>query len=308
MRAIVLQMARRSWGIARVAALAARSRLHRSPHRPLAWEADILDDVAFNRPWNIVIKFLRLIARARKHNLRPGTTIVIVNWNTLAVTRETLFAVQALTASDVEIIVVDNRSTDGSREWLREQSGIRSVLLPTNAGHAVALDIAALLTRTSVLVTLDSDAVPLRAGWLDSALHPLAAPGILLAGLRSSRDFVHPVFSALDVVAFIDRRLSFQVFREPGVAPDEVIWGVNSWDTGELMTARLGSDEVAMVPATPNLVEGLPGMTTGGVVYHHGGVTRAAEVDAPPDDSYQRWREALESLLPPEALRPADVG
>ncbi|MDB4205941.1 glycosyltransferase [bacterium] len=277
--------------------------LGRSDDRPRAWEADVVDDLAFNRPWNLVIKLLRIVALLRIRRLRSGVTVVIVNWNTREVTRDVLQAVQVLTKADVEVMIVDNGSTDGSREWLGREFGIRRVFLPANAGHAIALDIATLIARTDTVVTLDSDAIPLEESWLDVVLEPMKKVGVILAGLRGSRDFVHPVFLAVDVRSFIRRRLSFQVFREPGVTNEAQVWGVNSWDTGELMTKRLEVHEVAFVEPTPNLVEGLPGMTVGAVVYHHGGVTRATESDVD-DDSYTRWRSAIEALLPSGALHP----
>jgi len=274
--------------------------------RPAAWDATVLDDFAFNRPWNLLVKYLRVLARFRTKRLRHGTTIVIVNWNTIEVTRDALWAVRALTGPEVDITIVDNGSTDGSRAWLRDEDGIRGILLPANAGHAIALDIATLMARTEIVVTLDSDAVPLSEAWLDAVLVPMRESGTVLAGLRSSRDFVHPVFLAVDVASFVRRRLSFQVFREPGVTDDAQIWGVNSWDTAELMTGRLDADEIAFVDTSPNPVSGLPGMTAGGVVYHHGGVTRSVDADAG-NDSYCQWRSAIGALLPVEALRPCAV-
>ena len=90
---IILNAARKIWSIAQRGATALRAKLGRADHRPPAWEADVVDDIAFNRPWNIVVKLLRVQARIRKRSLRPGPTIVVVNWNTLAVTQDTLHAV-----------------------------------------------------------------------------------------------------------------------------------------------------------------------------------------------------------------------
>jgi hypothetical protein len=304
-RQATLNILRMFWRVLSGAATHARSVLDRSPARPPAWEADLLDDLAFNRPWNIVIKALRLRARLTSRRLQQGQTIVIANWNTLSVLQDTLYAVRALTPANVELMIVDNGSTDGSREWLRSQKGLRVIALPANAGHAVALDIATLLCKTDVVVTLDSDAVPLREGWLDAVIEPLRREKVILVGLRSSRNFVHPVFSALHLRQFIRRKLSFQVWQLPDITEEDRIWGQNCWDTAELMTARLQQNEVVFVDQTPNPVPGLPGMTAGDVVYHHGGVTRATEETAHDlsDRSYHNWRSALEELLPPEALR-----
>lgn len=299
---MALSTARGSWGLLSSGAVQLRSLRGLDDQRPPAWEASILDDVAFNRPWNLIIKGLRV--RARRTQRRPGVTIVIVNWNTQAVTRDTLHAVQQLTSDDVKIMIVDNGSVDASRQWLRAEPSVRSITLPANVGHAVALDIATLLATTDTVVTLDSDAVPLRFGWLDSVLDPLTEEGVVLAGLQSRRNFVHPVFAGVEVDAFVEKNLSFQVWQLPGLSDDDRIWGQNCWDTGELMTSRLERSEYAFVERTPNPVTGLPGMTVGDVVYHHGGITRAteeADLDLT-DDSYRGWREALEQLLPAEAL------
>lgn len=294
--------ARQSWILLRSGALRLREARGQSMDRPPAWEASIVDDLVFNRPWNLLIKGLRL--RARFVNRRPGITIVVVNWNTHAVTRDMLRAVQHLTLEDVEIVIVDNGSVDSSRDWLRNEPSVRTIALPANAGHAVALDIATLLSRTDTVVTLDSDAVPLRENWLDSVIDPLSRDGVVLAGLQSRRNFVHPVFAGVDVGAFVARNLSFQVWKVPGLADEDRIWGENCWDTGELMTSRLEPSEYVFVERTPNPVSGLPGMTVGGVVYHHGGITRAteeSELDLT-DESYRGWRDALEQLLPAGAL------
>ncbi len=299
---------RSTWRGARGLARRVRSGLGRSEVRPPAWSSDVLDDLAFARPWNIVVKVARARARSRLRRGRivDGVTVVIVNWNTKAVLTDTLRAVRALTPPSVRILVVDNGSTDGSREWLAAQSGIDVMQLPANAGHAVALDLAVLSARTKIVVTLDSDAVPLSPGWLDPATDPVRSGAAVLCGLRASRDFVHPVFMALDLAQFATRQLSFQTHHRAGGSPRRGQWGVDRWDTGELMSRRVDPTEVTFIEPTPNRVEGLPGMTTGNVVYHHGGVTRATGASAvsTSDESYRGWNSALRELLPPEAAPP----
>lgn len=256
------------------------------------WERSVLDDVAARRPWNLRVKAERLRARYRRGGLGDGVTVVIVNWNTRQVTADVLRAVQALTPTEVDILVVDNGSSDGSAQMLREWPGIDTMLLRSNAGHGVALDLALCRVRTTVAVTLDSDAVPLRPGWLEPVVDPVRSGRALLAGLRSSRNFVHPVFCAIDTATFLDRRLSFQAFVPPGLSTDSLRWGENVWDTAELMTQRLGHAHVAFVDRTENPAPGLPGMTTGGVVYHHGGVSRRSDGQVGPE-ALDSWRDAL---------------
>lgn len=254
-------------------------------------ERSVLDDIAMRRPWNLVVKAARARSRLRVRSLRHGVTVVIVNWNTEQVTADVLTAVQKLSPADTTILLIDNGSTDGSRERFAEWQGIETMFLSSNAGHGVALDLGVLSSRTKVTVTLDSDAIPLREVWLDIAVQPVLSGEALIAGLRSSRNFVHPVFLAIDTKTFVRRKLSFQVHVEP--RPDDalVIWGVNGWDTGEVMARHFHNDEIRFLEPTPNAVAGLPGMTTASVVYHHGGVSRDSSGGVP-DDALAGWRAA----------------
>ncbi len=260
-----------------------------------AWERTVLDDIAARRPWNIVVKLARLQALLRLRWLKDGVTVVIVNWNTKDITADVIRVVRRLSPASTRILVVDNASTDGSRQMLSGWQGIDTLRLPSNVGHGVALDIAVALVRTTIAVTLDSDAIPLKSDWLDQAVNPVREGQAVLAGLRARRNFVHPVYSAVDTAEFVRRRLSFQVFVPPGVNPTAESWGVEAWDTAELMTPRLRDDEVVFVDRTENLVPGLPGMTTGGVVYHHGGVSRGVSGGVTAD-ALQGWRDACARL------------
>jgi hypothetical protein len=296
---LVNGLARRAKGLARVPARWVNSlAVHLRPDAASipAWERSVLEDIAARRPWNLRVKWARHAALRRLDDLRPGVTVVIVNWNTMLVTADVIRAVQRLSPPDVRVLVVDNGSSDGSREMLASWPGISTMLLRSNAGHGVALDLAISASRTRITVVLDSDAIPLRPGWLDPAIAPIRDGHAVLAGLRARRNFVHPVYAAVDTAEFLRRRLSFQTYvppRDPGVAAE---WGVNAWDTAELLTGRLRPDEVAFVERTPNLVEGLPGMTTGDVVYHHGGVSRAANGATDPA-AVDEWRSACARLV-----------
>jgi hypothetical protein len=270
------------------------------------WERSVLDDIAMRRPWNLRVKRARLAARLRVGRLDDGVTVIIVNWNTKDITADVVRAVQRLSPAGVRVLVVDNGSTDGSAAAFHDWPGITLMALRSNAGHGVALDLAVCASRTNVAVTLDSDAIPLCDRWLDQAVESVAAGRAVLAGLRSSRDFVHPVYSAVDTAAFVRRKLSFQVHRLPNLDGNER-WGENAWDTGELMTSLLAPDEVVFVEPTENAAPGLPGMTTGGVVYHHGGVSRAVDGEVAAD-ALEGWRAACRSLgVDVEAPQPDEV-
>ena len=288
-------------GIAR-GACRVRQVLGRSAVRPAPWEADLLDDLAFRRPWNTVTRLRRRVAKRRASQLDRGVTLVIVNWNTLSVLQDTLRAVRRFTTDDVTIRVVDNGSTDGSSEWLAAQTWLEHMQLPMNVGHAVALDLALLSCATDTAVVLDSDAVPLRSDWIEIVVEPLRQRELVLFGSPSSRRFVHPMYMAVDVANFISRGLTFAVHELPSAAHHRV-WGENSFDTAEWLSRMVESHELDFLPVTPNRVPDLPGMTVADAVYHHGGITRATETtDGLDAESYQIWQDALEALVPVEAL------
>ena len=84
---------------------------------------------AVRRRWRRAIKPRRWWLKVRcVAPLRSGVTVVIVNWETLDYLRETVRAVRRFSPAQTRILVVDNGSTDGSAEWLR-QAGVRTVEL-----------------------------------------------------------------------------------------------------------------------------------------------------------------------------------
>lgn len=253
------------------------------------------------RPWNLRVKAARRRALWRFKRLSDGVTVVIVNWNTREVVADVIATVQATVPAGTRIVAVDNGSTDGSAHMLSGWPGIELVRHRRNAGHGVALDLAVLRSSTRITVTLDSDAVPLTTDWLDHVVEPVRA-GSVVAGLRATRGFAHPVLLAVDTREFVRRNLSFQVHVDAQVDPDARVWGSNAWDTGELMTRRLAPDEVTLVPPTPNRAPGLPGMTVADAVYHHGGVSRGAS-GAVSADALAGWHEALRALAVARPLR-----
>lgn len=67
---------------------------------------------------------------------RPPISIIILSWNGLAYTRECIESIRALTTgTEHKIIVVDNASTDGTREWLRQQTDLLVIENETNEGY-----------------------------------------------------------------------------------------------------------------------------------------------------------------------------
>ncbi|MCY2961316.1 MAG: glycosyltransferase family 2 protein [Planctomycetota bacterium] len=95
------------------------------------------------------------------------TSILVVSYNALAKTRACLDALRrtADPRHPTEIIVVDNGSSDGSAEWLAQQSDITFLRNADNAGAPRARNQAIARARGDYLAFLDNDVVPTQ-GWL----------------------------------------------------------------------------------------------------------------------------------------------
>ncbi|MCG6964464.1 MAG: glycosyltransferase [Acidobacteria bacterium] len=123
--------------------------------------------------------------------LYPRVSIAIVTYNNLAYTRLCLASIEWLTEyPSYEIIIVDNASTDGTRDWLEEERGKRDnltvVLNKDNRGFASACNQAVRASTGDILCFLNNDTVVTR-GWLGTMVAALLAdPAVGLVGPSSN--------------------------------------------------------------------------------------------------------------------------
>ncbi len=99
------------------------------------------------------------------------TSIAIVSFNALERTRKCLEALRAHADPllPTQIIVVDNGSTDGSAQWLAQQTDIELVLNSDNLGAPRARNQALARARGEWIVVMDNDAI-VGPGWLERLL------------------------------------------------------------------------------------------------------------------------------------------
>lgn len=104
----------------------------------------------------------------------PELAIIIVNWNGGQLLRQCLESIaQHPPSLSYEIVVVDNASTDGSREWL-ESLGARVRLIKNkeNAGFGRANNQGFAATEAPLLFLLNSDA-EVQAGAIDTLVETI---------------------------------------------------------------------------------------------------------------------------------------
>lgn len=101
---------------------------------------------------------------------RPRVSVIFATHNRRSAVMTTLQRLRTLgfAPSSLEIIAVDNASTDGTVEYLRQQTVVRLVALRKNHG-STAKAAGVRFARAPVIVFLDDDSFP-RGGALEQAL------------------------------------------------------------------------------------------------------------------------------------------
>jgi len=156
-------------------------------------------------------------------------TIGIVTYNALFYNKLALMMIERFTNEPYEILVYDNGSTDGSREWLETQDvTLFKSLTPNDRSHGTALDYLVSQCKTPVFCALDADAFPVSEKWtelIDELDDKVALAGIGRGWGYTLKDYVHPSY-LFGKTEFI-RQYSF-AHRWPAIGP--------KYDTGELLT------------------------------------------------------------------------
>lgn len=99
---------------------------------------------------------------------KPSASVVVVSYNTAAHIETCLLSLLALDYPRVEIIVVDNGSTDGSVELVRARfPDVEVVELPDNKGFAGAASIGLYMAGGDVVATVNPD-VQLDPNWMSA--------------------------------------------------------------------------------------------------------------------------------------------
>jgi glycosyltransferase involved in cell wall biosynthesis len=244
--------------------------------------------------WSFVVPLLRVRARRRLSRLEPGAaTVVTVNWNSWQHLEVLIEVVRRRSPAWTRIIVVDNGSGDESRARLAQLPEVRTVKLPINLGHELAMDIGVLLAETEFVVALDVDAFPLGDDWLERLVAPLSE-GAQVSGARLNREYVHPCCWAMRKVRFVQQEHSFRSHYQARAEGRDA-----SGDVGEEISAA-EAPNVHFFEITSQRGPGDVGTVFGDLVYHNFYATR---FDATSDqtldgvvdagDPGRAWDEAL---------------
>jgi glycosyltransferase involved in cell wall biosynthesis/MoaA/NifB/PqqE/SkfB family radical SAM enzyme len=121
----------------------------------------------FNKIWSNdfnVNVFLK-----KRYSSRPLVSIIILTYNQLEYTKKCLESIAANTPEPHEIIIVDNGSTDGTVQWLRnlaaENSNYRLIENKENLGFALGNNKGIAEAKGDYVVLMNNDVV-VTPGWL----------------------------------------------------------------------------------------------------------------------------------------------
>jgi GT2 family glycosyltransferase len=127
--------------------------------------------------------------------------VVIPNWNGKRWLPDCLQSIAAQTLAPAEVIVVDNGSTDGSLELLRESPGVRVVSLGRNTGFAFAANRGVEAAGSDLVALVNTDVV-LAVDWLERMVRALESDAGAASVACKMVDLRHPelLYDAGDVL------------------------------------------------------------------------------------------------------------
>jgi GT2 family glycosyltransferase len=104
----------------------------------------------------------------------PLVTVIVVNWNGIAFLPDCLASLEKQTWTNLEFVLVDNGSTDGStdyvRSWIERMTKAQAILLSRNSGFCEANNLAFARAQGEWIALLNNDAVA-EPNWIEELMH-----------------------------------------------------------------------------------------------------------------------------------------
>ena len=186
--------------------------------------------------------------------------VSILCFNRLELTKRCLDSVREHSPADLQILVTDNGSTDGTGDYLRtvaaEDPRVEVLDHGRNSGIAEGKDLALARCRADWFISLDNDAT-VGAGWIEALQSGFTNPKIGLVGRSNTygqvtSDGVGTSFDANAPLEYIDGScfmIPTDLAREVGVS-DPLFYGLFCCDDTDLsLRLRMRGYEIATVPA-----------------------------------------------------------
>jgi|ETNmetMinimDraft_8_1059916.scaffolds.fasta_scaffold12356_3 GT2 family glycosyltransferase len=182
----------------------------------------------------------------------PLVSIIIPHYNGIEILSECLDSLKATTYPEIELLVVDNGSTDDSVDWVaKNHPDVRLIKNASNEGYAGGCNGGAQVAKGELLVFLNNDTVQ-EEGWIEPLVETLQSdsdvaavqPKILNYFERDLFDYAGGSGGAMDLLCFpfARGRLFLTQEKDMGQYDDETdIF----WASGSAFMVRRSDFEVA---------------------------------------------------------------
>lgn len=168
----------------------------------------------------------------------PDVTVAVLTWNGERYLADLLDRVAEQDYDgDVEVLVIDSGSTDGTLAIVAARPSVRLHEIPhDDFGHGRTRDLAARLARGEIVAYLTHDAVPASSTWLRELIRPMADDARIAAVV--GRQVPRP--DAPPVLAYDMQRVFERMGPDYGVT---IVWTVGrDLSEGEVAAAAFYSD------------------------------------------------------------------
>lgn len=137
----------------------------------------------------------------------PRASFVIPAYNAERWVSKTILSCRAQTIKEIEIIVVNDGSTDGTREIIdwhaKEDKRVIPVHLETNTGRSEARNTGNLLAQSDLILVLDSD---------DMATRNRVKDTLTIFQLKNP-DLIYGSFFVIDSIGNVERKIIAEEFN-----------------------------------------------------------------------------------------------
>ncbi|PSQ88965.1 MAG: glycosyltransferase family 2 protein [Bacteroidetes bacterium QS_8_64_10] len=186
---------------------------------------------------------------------RPRVSIIIVTWNALPLLQQCLPSVVATNYPNLEIILADNASSDGTVNWVREHfPSVKIVQHPENWKFCRGNNEAIAHASGEYVMLLNND-VEVPPGWMDPLVETLeddagvaaVQPKLLQHQDRDRFEYAGGAGGHLDLLGypFTRGRIFFELEKDAGQYDDaqDVFWATGA----ALLLRRSALDEVGLL-------------------------------------------------------------
>jgi hypothetical protein len=118
-------------------------------------------------------------------------SIIILTWNGIAFTKRCIESLKRTSSNlDIKVIVVDNASTDGTQQFIKNQENILLIENSVNLGYSKAVNIGIMSADSdSDIILINNDVELIESDWCERLRASVySKPTIGLAGLKIVRD------------------------------------------------------------------------------------------------------------------------